>query len=175
MIIVRFIACGAFFALALASDIKEHKIKNKTVITFLCIGLIINLLTLDGDVIIGALGVMAVPLLLLPLFAVRALGAGDIKALCTAGLIMGKDYGIKVMLYSILGAGVAAFILMIFRKNFKERGKHFLEYLKMSFLMQKFGRYEMIYEKRKFFLFTYGLVIGWTAAVIEYSAVLLGR
>ena len=168
MNIVRFIVCGVFFVLAMIGDKKEHKIKNKLVLVFLCIGIIINVVTFDYRIMLSSLGTMLIPLLLLPLFAVRALGAGDIKALCTAGLIMGIEHGINVMAYSFVGAGIIALTLMILRKNMLERFKSFFDYLRISFMKGNFGRYETFDSSNKFFLFTYGLITGWTMAFIEY-------
>ena len=166
--LIRFIVCGLFFISALITDIKQRKIKNYQVIIFLILGLIINISTLNFKTVLMGILTMLIPLVLLPLFAVRMIGAGDIKALCTAGMIMGFDYGVEIMAYSFICAGIIAVILMLVRKNGVKRFKKFFSYISISFLSKKFTRYEISDDVNKYFLFSYGLVSGWAVVFLKY-------
>lgn len=117
--------------LALISDIKTYKIKNYILLPFIIAGFITNIY-IDGiSGLVFSFKGMAVPsILLITLFALRMLGAGDIKLFSTIGAIMGLDFVLYTMAYSFLAGGAMALFLIIFRKNGIERFKYLFEYLK---------------------------------------------
>lgn len=167
---IRFLICGIFFVMAIISDTQERKIKNKLVLSFLCIGVVINILQMNVHILLHSFIAAAIPLILLPLFAVRMIGAGDIKAMCAAGMILGLRHGVYVMLYSVICSGIIGLILMIFRKNGLLRFKRLFEYLKLIFIIGKFEQYEKFDNSDKFFCYSYGFLAG---LVIEFVNIFL--
>jgi len=162
---IRFSVCGIFFVMAIITDVRERKIKNKHILLFLCVGILINILQMNAHILLQGFIAAAVPLIFLPLFAVRMIGAGDIKAMCVAGMILGLNHGVYVMLYSVICSGIIALILMIFRKNGLLRFKRLFEYLKLTFIIGRFERYEKFDNSDKFFCYSYGLFAG---LIIEF-------
>ena len=158
--IMKYALAACFIFIALKTDYKECKIKNKHVLLFLAAGLIVNAIAsgLAGlwDSLLGALA----PLALLPLFILRMLGAGDIKALCAVGSIVRLRMSIYTVLFSIAAGGVIALGFMIFRRNARQRMKQFGSYLKLCCYMRKLLPYEQFADERSGFRFSLGIAGG---------------
>lgn len=122
-------------ALALISDIKTYKIKNNIVFPFIIIGILTNM-HLHGiaGIVFSFKGLIAPILLLIIFFALRMLGAGDIKLFSAIGSIMGLEFILYTILYSFLAGGAIALLLIIVRKNGIKRFTYFFQYLKSCFL-----------------------------------------
>lgn len=120
---------------ALLSDIKTYKIKNAVLLIFTIAGFLINTLAYGikgfGDSLLGSV----LPFFLLVLlFAVRMLGAGDIKLFCSVGAIMGYHYVMYCMAFSFMAGGVIALIIMLTGKSFIQRFNYLACYLKSCYL-----------------------------------------
>ncbi len=169
----KYIIGFVFVIIALVQDIRFYKIKNRPVLIFLVISLIVDCY-FDGtrglvDGLIGG----AVPLVLIPLFAVGMLGAGDIKAFCVLGSLFGAIGILEIIIFSVIFGGVIAFSCMVFRKNGFKRFKTFFEYLKMCFILKKPMPYQNHMEKDAVFRFAYAIVAGFTAYAIYNFAVVV--
>ncbi|HPD01658.1 MAG TPA: A24 family peptidase [Acetivibrio sp.] len=141
-------------AIALASDIRHYKIRNKLTFTFMLIGLVTGFV-LDGTdgLFDSFLGIAAPFVILILLYALRMLGAGDIKLFCAIGAVMGFGEGIQIMAYSFLAGGVIAAIIIIAGKNAKRRFLYMFNYLKCTFLsksIQPYTDFEQKDDKAKF-------------------------
>jgi len=93
--------CLCIVGWAVFTDIRRHKIKNYTVVAGIVGGLTLNI----ADIKSALIG-LAVPLVLIVLFAVNMMGAGDIKLLCAVGAIMCFPDIIKIILFSFIFCGV---------------------------------------------------------------------
>ena len=90
--ILQFVQYGIGMAFALAAvvqDIKQRKIKNATVLMCLAAGIIFSLVPQGPCTLKNSLIGAAIPLVLFPFFALKMLGAGDIKAFCALGAVFG--------------------------------------------------------------------------------------
>lgn len=157
-----------FVCLAAISDYRSYKIKNRDVLIFLVSGLIFNIFT-DGiaggkDALLGAL----LPLVLFPLFVLRMLGAGDIKAFCALGSILGFEQSRHLILFSFVAGGIIALLFLMFRKNAMERFKNFWRYLKACFYMRNLLPYDSFTDPNGKFRFAYGIFCGYIITVINY-------
>ena len=76
--LIKIFICAAFLVLINITDIKGFKIKNKVVLPTIILGLIYGLIC-NG--FLDSIHGMLIPLVLFPLYALRMLGAGDVKAL----------------------------------------------------------------------------------------------
>ena len=165
---------GTLSILAAASDLREYKIKNRLILPFLLIGLVLN--TVNGGV--GGLQDAAVglilPLCLLPLFAFKMLGAGDIKTFCALGSIVGWRQSIDVVLYSFIAAGILALGFVIFRKNAATRFKSLIRYLKMCFYNRKLLSYDDFSDSGSRFRFAFAILGGYAVMAFITVKTLIG-
>jgi len=117
------------------SDIRIRKIKNAIVLPFIAAGLVTNWIISGHNGLTGSLLGAFLPLvLLMALYALKMLGAGDIKLFSAVGAIMGTGFVLYSMAYSFLVGGIISIVLMILRKNAAERFKYLMNYLKSCFL-----------------------------------------
>lgn len=119
----------------------------------------------------GAMAIvgMLIPILiLLPLFALRMLGAGDIKLFASVGAIMGSRFVLNAMIYSFLSGGLMALLLMILRKNGRERLRHLATYMKTCFLTLSLQPYTDFNDKSDGakFRFSYAIACGCATAIV---------
>lgn len=134
-IILKYCELALLLILALISDIKTYKIKNNIVYPFILIGLITNLY-LDGlDGLTSSFKGIIIPIaLLILLFILRMLGAGDIKLFSAIGSIMGLEFVTYTIIYSFIAGGVMALSTIIIRKNGIKRLVYLFQYIKSCFL-----------------------------------------
>lgn len=152
----------AFSICANYSDYRIYKIKNKLLARFLVIALLLHFLA--GD-ILQCLGGLLFPLVLLPLFALRMLGAGDVKALCVVGALVAFPAAVMTTLCAILTAGVLACGVMLTRRNAKQRFQNLWIYLKCSVLSRKLMEYNESAEGGRF-RFSFGITAGIALAAV---------
>ena len=99
-----------FTVIAVITDIREYKIKNRYVLPFISAGLLINVILSGFTGLLDAVSGMLIPLILFPLFILRILGAGDIKAFSVIGSIAGLHMSIRTILLSFLAGGIIALV-----------------------------------------------------------------
>ena len=160
--------------IALISDIKTYRIKNVIVYPYIIAGIVTNtaLYGLNG---FGASlsGTLVPVLLLIFLYILRMLGAGDIKLFGAIGAIMGVEFALFTIAYSFLAGGIIAIVLILIRKNSTERLSHFFSYIKNSIISLSFLPYtdfENKHDKAKFH-FAYAIVFGAIIRIIEVSKI----
>lgn len=115
-------ACGLMpllgvLCLAVASDLCEHRIPNVAVLAGMAAGLLLHSLLPGGDGFLApapgglgfgralqglALGAAA----LLPLYALRAAGPGDVKLMAAVGAILGPDAVVPAIAGTFVAGGV---------------------------------------------------------------------
>lgn len=116
--------------LAAKEDISSHRISNKIVLIGVITGVILNGVLPEGwgfnSQIPGAIGWwpalkgfavgMAV---LLPLYWLRAMGAGDVKLMGMVGAFLGTTSVLGVVLATFIAGGVMAIVLVMWSKQLK--------------------------------------------------------
>jgi prepilin peptidase CpaA len=160
--------------MAVLQDIGSYKIRNITSVIGLAAGLVLNLI-LDGPkgllLSIFAAGIPFV--LLITFFALRMLGAGDIKLFCAIGAVMGIRFILMTMIFSFLSGGIIAIILIIIRGNCSDRLRHLAEYIKACFLTRSFQPYTDFNNKNdgSKFHFSIAIAVGCiiTAFILTYN------
>ena len=166
---IRYTALILLLLLAVISDRRTYKIKNSLHGVFILIGVGLELWQngLKGGSI--AVVAMIIPILILfPLFALRMLGAGDIKLFASIGAIMGSGFVLNAMVYSFLSGGLMALLLMILRKNGRERLRHLIAYMKTCFLTLSLQPYTDFNDKSDGakFRFSYAIACGCAAVIV---------
>ncbi len=123
------------------TDWTVRKVRNNLVFPVLLMGLLWHL-TMGGwagarDSALGA----GLPLILFPFFALRMLGAGDIKLLMALGAWLGVAECTAMMIFSILCGGVVALGIMLIRRDGALRVRKLWHYMKSSLLSRKLFPY----------------------------------
>lgn len=153
----------ALLSLALASDINTYRIKNSIIITFIIAGLATNIVIsgLSG-VVVSLLGILFPVLALIILFALRMLGAGDIKLFSAIGAVMGAGFVGYAMVYSFIYGGIIAIIIVAVRKNGKQRLAYLINYVKSCILSHSLLPYSDFADKSDGgkFRFSYAILCG---------------
>jgi prepilin peptidase CpaA len=115
-----------FVALALAttaavSDVREHRIPNWLTYPGMILGMVLRGVLLRGG-LFGLKGLAsAVEGLLLAggimflFYAVRAMGAGDVKLMAAVGSLVGPKHAIVVLLATAICGGLMAIIVAVYR------------------------------------------------------------
>lgn len=159
---IKLIVLFITLILSVYFDYKYLKIKNFVVYPAILSGLLINLIISGtGGLKDSFFGTIVPFITLFLLYALRFLGAGDVKLFSAIGAIMGVRFGIYCMTYSFLFGAFLALIIMIKRKNFVERFKKLFLYLRDLFILMKFEKYQEFHgEKSGVFRFSYGILGG---------------
>jgi len=130
-ILLKIISLIFLLSFAIAGDVRRYRISNICTAAGLILGLAINGV-MDG--IPGLLESMLAAVIpfaaLIILFALRIIGAGDIKLFCAAGAIMGVRFIIYVIPFSFLAGGIIALGVMLVRGNASKRLRHITAYVK---------------------------------------------
>lgn len=116
---------GALLAMAVASDMRERRIPNALVLAGMVAGLALQGLLVPGaglfDVPFGALGLLPAAgglalglLLLLPMYALNAMGAGDVKLMAMVGTFLGPRDTAGAVLATLLAGGAMAILAALY-------------------------------------------------------------
>ncbi|MYM23139.1 hypothetical protein GTP46_10830 [Duganella sp. FT135W] len=117
-------------ALAVWNDLRTRRIPNALVFGGAVLGLLFNAALPAGDGLfiqvfggiglLSALGGLAIGLcLLLPMYAMRALGAGDVKLMAMIGAFVGPGAVAGITLLTLLAGGVLALVVAGFNGRLK--------------------------------------------------------
>lgn len=91
---------------AVVCDLKERRIPNLLIAIGLPAGLILSWLDAGPNAALWALAAAAIAMLaFIPPFAVRLMGAGDVKLMAVVGAFVGWDGIFPVMLYTLMAGG----------------------------------------------------------------------
>lgn len=156
MFIKMLISAGFLLAVNI-TDFREFKIKNKTVLSVVVLGLI---LSFGHKTFFDGLSGLLFPLVLFPLFALKMLGAGDIKALCAVGAVVGFKMSVLTVIFTFLCGGVIALVFMVVNANFLTRIRYFRNYLKMCFVTGTLRKYDFGGDNKSYFRFAYAITAG---------------
>jgi len=164
--IMKYIVLLLLLAVSAASDLRTYRIYNLPIAIGYTAGLILNFITSGFEGFALALLASIIPaVLLIALFALRMLGAGDIKLFCAIGAIMGIQFVFYAMAFSFLAGGVMAIGLMIARRNLIQRLKHIALYIRTVFFTQSFTPYTNFGDKSDGAKFHFSLAIAAGCAI----------
>jgi len=119
---------GLFLALAVGSDLRSRRVPNGLVAGGLAVALVASLAgglgTVDGPVwrqaaaslAPWAAGLVLGGLLLLPLYALGGMGAGDVKLMAMAGAFLGPGLAAAAALYACVAGGGLALAALAWRR-----------------------------------------------------------
>lgn len=135
---------------AMLSDLLTGRIKNHLILTGLVLGLLYQVLTAGtGGIFVFAGGVLLPLAVTFPLFAFRAIGAGDVKLLAVAGGFLGMETMPKCLLWSLLFGALAALLKMLSRGSFCRRFLYLAEYVGQSFREGRWKPYGQPFQEEE--------------------------
>jgi len=105
--------------LATREDIRSHRIPNRLVLAGVVLGLALNGLLPGGLGWLSALKGLALGLaVLLPIYLLRAIGAGDVKLMGMVGAFLGAGDLIGALIATLVVGGVIALIAALWSRQF---------------------------------------------------------
>ncbi len=171
--VLRYVVLFSGLLLACWQDIRYRRISKTLTIPIMICGLLLALpdgwLALQGRFI-----AVLLPFLLgLPLFALRILGAGDIKLLMALGALMGREWLLHCLLYTVFWGGILALLLMLKRGILLNRLSYFFSYCYKTLLLCRFTPYQAwdddTKQGKQFFPFALAIALGSLSACIAYK------
>ena len=112
----------ALLVAAAVIDWRTYRIPNWLTVGGMVFGLIYNTVSVQPwhDGLLGALAGLGVGLvILLPLYALRVMGAGDVKLMAMVGAIVGLPDIVHAALYSLIVGGIAAVGFALYHRAFR--------------------------------------------------------
>ena len=129
--LAEYIILAILLIASMICDIREYRVRNMITLPALAAGLGLSFIKKGPPGLAGSAIAAFIPAAaLFALYALRMLGAGDIKLFCAIGAIMGVKYVLRTMAFSFLAGGIMALIIMAARGNLRERLRHIRTYLK---------------------------------------------
>lgn len=136
------ISFGVAIFVAVAADLKIHKIPNKVILYGLVAGIFCRCMENGlGAVLDVAVSMMIPFLVLFPVFCAGMLGAGDIKLLCMAATVMEPLEALYLLFYACVFGAVWAAVKIIRDKSLKRRFTCLKEYLFRCFSTGQLEKY----------------------------------
>lgn len=125
------IALAAWLAVAVWFDVRERRIPNMLVANGIVWGLAVQAFVPQGNGLfefwwggLGAgqalLGLAAGLGLFMPLYLMRAIGAGDVKLLAMVGVWLGPALLLRATLLTLLAGGVMALVVMLASRSSRQ-------------------------------------------------------
>lgn len=129
------ILCAAALAtwlfIAVWSDVRTRRIPNLLVLMGIVSGFAIQVLATPGDglfdggwggigTVQASLGLLAGLLLFMPLYVIRAVGAGDVKLLAMTGVWLGPKLVLGAALLTLVAGGVMALVVMFSTRSSRQ-------------------------------------------------------
>ena len=143
MDILKLILIIVLTGICFITDIRENKIYNKVIVIFLITGLSINVVSRGFSGLYDSiLGIILPIAILAVLFVLRMFGAGDLKLFAAIGSIMGYNFALNNIIYSLFAAAVLAIIMIILNRDLLKRFKYFFIYMANSFMAKNAQEYD---------------------------------
>ena len=127
---------------ATISDMSRYRIKNSIVITFIIIGLTTNIIINTNNILDYLVATILPIVALFILFALKMLGAGDIKLFCAIGSIVGTFNVAYCIIYSFLAGGAIALVVIIKNRSALISFRNISTYFKCCILTQSLLPYK---------------------------------
>lgn len=117
---IRLIGLLALMAVAVLVDIRTRKVPNIIVTAGALVGIASSFL--PGSIgLVPSLGGLSVGLvMLLPMYMLRVMGAGDVKLMACAGTFLGVKATIFATLFAVVLGGVLAILFSAFSGTFRQ-------------------------------------------------------
>ncbi|WP_165842199.1 A24 family peptidase [Paenibacillus xerothermodurans] len=131
------IVSGALLALAFVTDITKQKIPNYLTASGCIIGVLLHwwLAGISG----AAYALLGTALGFIPLFIlylINAVGAGDVKLFAALGALVGTEFVLQSVMYSLIYAALISCVILLCRWEWEERGLAIMRFFSVLFLVK---------------------------------------
>lgn len=163
---------GILTALAFYWDIRFRIIPNSLTVSGAVIGIIYHLyLNGAAGLLVSVCGLCLGFILFYILFALGALGAGDVKLFAAFGSIAGMEFVLQNMVYSILYAGLIGLGILIYQKKLLQRSVWMFQVLFSFLVLKEWKAFNQI-QKNQLLRFPFMWAV--MPAIITYGCSLKG-
>ncbi|MDX1724268.1 MAG: prepilin peptidase [Pseudomonas sp.] len=101
---------------AVASDLRRHRIPNLLVLFGIAFGLVSQVYSVGmSGLSIGLLGMLTGFVILLPLYALGGMAAGDVKLMAMVGAFFTPSSALWAAFYSLIAGGMCGFLIVLVR------------------------------------------------------------
>lgn len=115
--ILKFVLLAVVLAAA-CCDLRIRRIPNVLNLTGVLMGLVLHTLIMGWSGASAALfGLLAALCVYLPLYALKGMGAGDVKLMAAVGALAGPGNWLNIFMFTALLGGAAGLTLMLLRRK----------------------------------------------------------
>lgn len=119
---VAFMACAVYLITAFFTDLRSMRIPNALTVSAMLSGLIYHSIVNGWEGLFFSLkGLGAGFLILLLMYFIGAVGAGDVKLFGGIGALTGLWFTVQGIMYSVLFAGVIGLLILLWRREAVKR------------------------------------------------------
>nr|WP_294492356.1 prepilin peptidase [uncultured Anaerosporobacter sp.] len=136
--------------LATVSDFKTYRIPNKLILSGLVISFYFQFLEGFFLSVLYSLGILLlICIVFLPIYYIRAIGAGDIKLFAMISCFVGMKQGIQVIIVAFIIGGVFSIVKLFYYHIFRSQLQSLAEYITQTYYLKKIVPYSSISSKKK--------------------------
>ncbi|MCR8641359.1 prepilin peptidase [Paenibacillus sp. N1-5-1-14] len=163
------IVLAVFILIAFITDVRRSQIPNVLTVSAVLIGLLLQGIIGGWDGLLQGLIGMGVGLaVMLPLYLFGALGAGDVKLFAGIGAITSLSYVMNSMLYSLLFAGLIGVVILIWRKQVRQKASMLFSVIGITFIHRDLQAVRTVRNSKNItFPFMYAVLPGSILAMLE--------
>lgn len=129
-------------SLAAFQDIRTRRISNKLIYVGICLGFLMNYVHLGIFGLKRSFIGIAIPIVvLMGLFVIRGLGAGDIKLFSVAGAFLGFQFSIRLIIVSLFVGAAFGLIKIVLNKSISSCFNNMSNYLSYIYTFKEVKPY----------------------------------
>lgn len=161
-----------FIAIAFVTDVRHSKLPNTLTVCGTIVGIVFHVGTQGWNgLLFSIIGACTGFLIVLVLYLLGALGAGDVKLFAAIGAMMGCMFVLQTLIYSILCAGIIGLVLLLIKKQMRATGHKLTAWLISIIALNRLETLrEIKYQKNIKFPFMYAVLPG---VIVSYYYALL--
>lgn len=136
--------------LATVSDFKTYRIPNKLILSGLVISFYFQFLKGSLLSVLYSFGILIlICIVFLPIYYIRAIGAGDVKLFAMISCFVGMKQGIQVVIMAFIIGGVFSIVKLFRYHIFRSQLQSLAEYITQTYYLKKIVPYNSISSKKK--------------------------
>lgn len=133
----------AFACAAAVTDLRERRIPNWLVVLGTLAGLLVNTIFFgSAGALASGQGIGLALLLSVPMFALRAMGGGDVKLMAAIGALVGPQHWLTIFVLSCMLRATAALVLISLR------GSSHQVFVNIGYILGELLRFRLPYRGR---------------------------
>lgn len=160
------------FLLALYFDLRYQRIPNLLCFITLMLGFIVQFYFFGWAGLLNAfIGAGLAFVLLFPAFALKLLGAGDVKLMVAIGSFLEVDFLLWSLIYAVISGAITSILLALYKLGWKRFSDILFHYFRCLYLRQFIRASDQTFLKLKV-PYAPALALGWLWACSQNTEVL---